>query len=259
MPVNRGSFDRSGHGDRQRGLRGAHRDLGQPLVVVIDGDRTLLAALDTELGSHGLRGVPASDPDRAMEQIESLHPDVVVLSQSLPGANGLELMRRIKQQANVAVVLLADPGHAQERVRALELGADDCLTKPFNLTELASRIKAILRRWRQVPQQVLHVGPVTIDLARGLVLREDSVVRLTATEWHVLRYLAENPGRVVDAEELLGKVWGPAYAGQVHHLRVWVSRLRHKLEDEPSQPRVIRTVAGIGYILQPNGKECATA
>jgi len=220
--------------------------------VALEGDASLLATLEAELSSHGLRVVPTSDPERAMRHIESLKPDVVVLSQALPGANGLELMRRIKQQANVAVVLLAEPGRAQERVRALELGADDCLTKPFNLTELASRIKAILRRWRQAPRQVLTVGPVTIDLARGLVLRNDTIVRLTATEWHVLRYLAENPGRVLDAEELLGKVWGPAYAGQVHHLRVWVSRLRHKLEDDPSQPQVIRTVAGIGYILQPN-------
>ncbi|MCK9518964.1 MAG: response regulator transcription factor, partial [Dehalococcoidia bacterium] len=175
--------------------------------------------------------------------------------QSLPGTNGLELMRRIKRGRRLPVVLLGDHERVEERVRGLELGADDYVTKPFNVAELGSRIRAILRRWRQPLQPVLHAGSLEIDLVRGLVLRDGCLVRLTATEWHVLRYLAENPGRVVDAEELLGKVWGPGYAGQVHHLRVWVSRLRHKLEDNPSQPRVIRTIAGIGYMLQPDGDD----
>jgi two-component system KDP operon response regulator KdpE len=224
-------------------------------VVVIEPDQELAATLEVELAAQALRVVPVVDPERAEDVVESLHPDLVVLSQALPAANGLELMRRLKQGRRLPVVLLGDQGHVEERVRGLELGADDYLSKPFNVAELGSRIRAILRRWHQGTCPVLYVGTVEIHLARGLVLREGTIVRLTATEWHVLRYLAENHGRVVDGEELLGKVWGPGYAGQVHHLRVWVSRLRHKLEDDPSRPRVIRTVAGIGYMLDPDDKD----
>jgi two-component system KDP operon response regulator KdpE len=173
-------------------------------------------------------------------------------------------MRRMRERTSVPIILLTAKDHDDDKVRGLELGADDYLVKPFNPEELSARVRAVLRRGFRPStgaENVVRVNNVEIDLNRRLVKKEGEVVSLTRTEWMLLQHLAANAGKVMLNTELLSKVWGPEYRDDLQYLRVWVSRLRSKLEPDPANPSIIKTLQGIGYLLDAEGHflEGATA
>jgi two-component system KDP operon response regulator KdpE len=163
-------------------------------------------------------------------------------------------MRRMRERSNVPIIFVTAKDSDSDKVRGLTLGADDYIVKPFNPDELTARIEAVLRRAvgaQQAGHEVKVAGNITIDLDRRLVTRDGETLNLTRTEWMLLQHLAANAGRVILNTELLTKVWGPEYRDDLQYLRVWVSRLRQKLEVDPSEPAIIKTHPGIGYLLEP--------
>jgi two-component system KDP operon response regulator KdpE len=210
--------------------------------------RFLRAALDAE----AFRLVEAGTAREGMIQITGRRPDLVLLDLGLPDRDGLELLRELRKDNPVPVIVLSARGQEQDKVRALDLGADDYLTKPFGLDELRARIRVALRHGarRESVAPVLVGGTVQIDLDRRRVTRSGDVVHLTATEYRLLAELARNAGRVLTHTQLLKAVWGRHTRDQVHLLRVYAAQLRTKLEDDPSRPRLLRTEAGVGYRLE---------
>jgi two-component system KDP operon response regulator KdpE len=178
-------------------------------------------------------------------------PDLVVLDLGLPGLDGFGVLRALRQSSTAPVLVLSARGSETDKVQALDAGADDYLAKPFGLPELLARVRAQLRRARLQPSstQSAFVGDVEVDLIRHRVLRAGVEVRLTPTEFSLLRELVLNAGRVLTHRELLRRVWGPEYAGESQYTRTFVQRLRAKLEDDPSSPRLILTELGLGYRL----------
>jgi two-component system KDP operon response regulator KdpE len=182
---------------------------------------------------------------------------MILLDIVMPEMSGLEVMRRLRERSNVPVILLTAKGSETDKVRGLELGADDYMAKPFSPEELAARVRAVLRRAPRAAQaeHVVRAGDVEIDCNRRLVKKHGSLVSLTRTEWMLLQHLASNAGKILLNAELLSKVWGPEYGDDLQYLRVWVSRLRRKLEENPAEPRLIRTFQGIGYMFVDGGAE----
>lgn len=222
----------------------------EPLLLVVDDEPGVLRLIKLELRGRGFRVVTASNGEEALRLAEEQRPDAVVLDLMMPGLSGLEVMRRLREQSNVPIVLVTAKDRDSDKIRGLELGADDYVVKPFNPDELGARIRAVLRRTvAGEVQRVIRAGNVEIDLDRRLVHKSGAQVSLTRTEWLLLHHLAANPDKVILGPELLTKVWGPEYCDDLQYLRVWVSRLRAKLEDMPSEPRIIRTLPGIGYML----------
>lgn len=222
----------------------------EPLLLVVDDEVGVLRLMKLELSAQGFRVVTASDGEEALRIAEEQRPDAVVLDIMMPGISGLEVMRRLRERTNVPVILVTAKDKDSDKIRGLELGADDYVVKPFNPDELGARIRAVLRRMlAQDVERLIRAGNVEIDLARRLVHKNGEQVALTRTEWLLLQQLAANAGKVMLAPELLSKVWGPEYLDDLQYLRVWVSRLRAKIEDVPAEPRIIKTLPGIGYML----------
>lgn len=226
----------------------------EPLILAVDDEPGILRLVRLELSDQGFRVILAETSDEALRLIEEQRPDLVLLDVLMPDVTGLELMRRLRERMNTPVILLTAKDQDIDKVRGLESGADDYIVKPFGADELAARIRAVLRRSNGAPDagQVVRTGGVEIDLGRRLVTRDGEAVDLTRTEWLLLQHLAANAGRVLLNAELLTKVWGPEYRDDLQYLRVWVSRLRRKLEPEPSNPTIIKTKPGIGYMLEVN-------
>jgi two-component system KDP operon response regulator KdpE len=223
-----------------------------PLVLAVDDEPGILRLLRRELSEQGFRVITASSGEEALRLAQEHRPDIVLLDVLLPGMSGLEVMRRLREQADAPVILLTARDTDSDKVRGLEMGADDYVVKPFSPEEVGARIRAVLRRAsgpRPAGRRLLLAGGLEIDLERRLVLRRGEVLPLTRTEWLLLQQLAAHAGRVLTNSELLSKVWVPEYRDDVQYLRVWVSRLRRKLEDDPAQPTIIRTMPGIGYML----------
>lgn len=223
----------------------------EPLVLAVDDEAGILRLMKLELTGQGFRVITAGNGEEALKLVEEQRPDVVLLDVIMPEMTGIEVMRRIREQMNVPVIMVTAKDSDQDKVRGLELGADDYIVKPFSPEELGARIRAVLRRamGNQNTERVIRVQNVEIDLNRRLVSREGDTVSLTRTEWLLLQYLAANAGKVMLNAELLSKVWGPEYHDDVQYLRVWVSRLRRKLEPNPNEPMIIKTMQGIGYML----------
>lgn len=227
-----------------------------PLLLVVDDEAGILRLMKLELSAQGFRVITASDGESAITMAEEHRPDAILLDVMMPGISGLEVMRRLRERSNVPVLLVTAKDKDTDKVRGLELGADDYIVKPFNPDELGARIRAVLRRvLSQDVERVVRAGDVEIDLTRRLVKRSGEPVALTRTEWLLLQHLAANAGKVMLNTELLTKVWGPEYRDDLQYLRVWVSRLRAKLEATPSNPRVIRTLQGIGYLFEAESPE----
>jgi two-component system KDP operon response regulator KdpE len=228
----------------------------EPLILAVDDEAGILRLIKLELSSQGFRVVVANDGEEALRLAEQQRPDIVVLDIVMPDMSGLEVMRRLRERTSVPVILLTAKDHDEDKVRGLEMGADDYLVKPFNPEELSARVRAVLRRgFRPTTgtENIVQVGNIEIDLNRRLVKKEGDVVSLTRTEWMLLQHLAANAGKVMLNTELLSKVWGPEYRDDLQYLRVWVSRLRSKLEPDPGNPTIIKTLQGIGYLLDAEG------
>jgi two-component system KDP operon response regulator KdpE len=223
----------------------------EPLVLAVDDEAGILRLIKLELSTQGFRVVTAENGEQALRMAEEHRPDIVLLDIVMPDITGLEVMRKLRERTNIPVILLTAKGSDADKVRGLEMGADDYLAKPFSPEELSARVRAVLRRALGSAglENVVHAGDVEVDLNRRLVKRKGELVTLTRTEWMLLQHLAANAGKIMLNAELLSKVWGPEYRDDLQYLRVWVSRLRRKLEEEPSQPKLIKTFQGIGYMF----------
>jgi DNA-binding response OmpR family regulator len=235
------------------------------LILVVDDDPGILKLVRLELTEQDFRVITAENGEDAIRAVEEHHPDLVVLDVVLPDISGLEVLRRLRQRSPIPIILLTAKGGDADKVRGLEMGADDYLAKPFNPEELSARVRAVLRRERRQAAPVasnLKVGELEIDLERRVVMRQGDIVPLTRTEWNLLHHLAANAGKVMVTAEILSKVWGPEYRDDVQYLRVWISRLRGKLEPDRPDQSMIRTFPGIGYMLDTSvydGKEAQEA
>ena len=215
-------------------------------VLLVDDDATLRRTLAIGLGAADHEVLIAADGRSALQALREDKPDLVVLDLGLPDLSGVEVLRQLRTWSTVPVVVLSARAESGEKVQALDLGADDYVTKPFGMDELLARIRAAGRRaGSDVP--VLEAGDLVIDLPARRVTKGGAVVRLTPTEWGLLEMLVRVPGRLVSQRDLLHEVWGPTYDRETNYLRVYVGGLRKKLEDDPSQPRHLITEPGIGY------------
>ncbi|MBM9460254.1 response regulator transcription factor [Nocardioides sp. zg-536] len=222
-------------------------------VLVVDDEPALARALAINLRAHGWEVVTAADGRSALEAAAAERPDVVVLDLGLPDLDGTEVIAGLRGWTSVPIVVLSARQHGEDKVEALDLGADDYVTKPFAMNELLARLRAAVRRGQSASptDAVVTAGSLEVDLARKRVTRDGAEVRLTPTEWAFLELLARNMGRLVTREQVLREVWGPAYEHESHYLRVYAAQLRRKLEDDPAHPRHLITSPGLGYTLEP--------
>jgi two-component system KDP operon response regulator KdpE len=224
-------------------------------VLVVDDDAALARALAINLRARGFEVGVAETGRGALDVLARLNPDVVVLDLGLPDLDGIEVLHGIRGWNDVPVLVLSARTTSDEKVEALDAGADDYVTKPFEMNELMARIRASARRGSKSAElgsaPVVTTAGFTVDLAAGVVSRAGRQVRLTPTEYHLLEVLARHVGRLVPQQQLLTEVWGPGYEKETHYLRVYVAQLRRKLEDDPSAPQHLVTEPGLGYRLDP--------
>ncbi len=223
-------------------------------VLVVDDDAALARALGINLRARGHDVASAGNGRAALDALARVRPDVVILDLGLPDLDGIEVLHGIRGWNPVPVVVLSARSTSDEKVEALDAGADDYVTKPFEMNELLARVRAAVRRGAiagatDAPATV-ETSTFRIDLAAGVVSRDGHQVRLTPTEYHLLEVLARNLGRLVPQQQLLTEVWGPGYEKEAHYLRVYVGQLRRKLEIDPAAPRHIITEPGLGYRLE---------
>jgi len=222
-------------------------------VLVVDDEPALARALAINLRAHGWEVVTAADGRSALEAAATEHPDVVLLDLGLPDLDGTEVLAGLRGWTKVPIVVLSARQHGEDKVEALDLGADDYVTKPFAMNELLARLRAAVRRGQDAAPETTEVvvGDLVIDLARKRVAKAGADVRLTPTEWSFLELLARNVGRLVTREQVLREVWGPSYEHETNYLRVYAAQLRRKLEADPAHPVHLVTTAGLGYTLEP--------
>jgi DNA-binding response OmpR family regulator len=223
----------------------------RPVVtaLVVEDEPEIARLVRAYLEREGFRVEVAPDGERGLEAFAQLRPDVVVLDLMLPGVDGWEVCRRIREGSRAAVLMLTARDAVEDRVQGLELGADDYVTKPFSPRELVARVRAVLRRNRWGGREVLRVGELVVDFRRRRVRVSGRTVRLTDTEWRVLEALAGQPGQVLTRWQLIDRVYGESFEGFERTVDVHVKNLRQKLEPDPQQPRYILTVHGVGYKL----------
>jgi two-component system, OmpR family, KDP operon response regulator KdpE len=225
----------------------------EPVVLVVEDDPIMARFVHDALKNRGHRVSIAGDGAAALEALgRGPDPDLVILDLGLPEIDGFEVLRELRTRSVVPVLVLSARGSERDKVRALDLGADDYLAKPFGLPELLARVRAQLRRGTYPMQrtQSVLVGEVEVDLTSQRVRKRGEEVKLTATEFAVLRELVFAAGRVVTHRQLLREVWGPDYAGETQYTRTFVQRLRAKLEDDPARPELLLTEPGMGYRLR---------
>jgi len=222
-------------------------------ILVVDDEERIINFLRSKLKASGYEALTASNGLEGLEQAQAQEPDLIVLDLLMPKMDGLEMLKELRSFSVVPVIILTAKGADADRIKGLQLGADDYLPKPFNPDELVARIEAIRRRLepgekRKIPE-VFNFGHVTIDFKKHSVLVNDEEKYLTRLEWLLLSQLINNAGRLMLYEDLLSRIWGPEYRDDVQILRTWISRLRNKLETDPNNPKLIRTIPRTGYII----------
>jgi DNA-binding response OmpR family regulator len=222
-------------------------------VLVVDDETRILNFLISKLKASGYDVITAANGLEGLEQTKAQEPDLIVLDLLMPKMNGLEMLKELRGFSEAPVIVLTAKGSDTDRIRGLQLGADDYLPKPFNPDELVARIEAIRRRLgpdkRRDTTGVFSLGNMVVDFKNHNVVVRGEVKYLTRIEWLLLSQLINNSGRLMMYEELLSSVWGPEYRNDVQILRTWVSRLRNKLEVDPRRPSIIRTIPKTGYII----------
>src|SRR2546421_6799555 len=225
-------------------------------IVAADDDPQLLRLMTRNLQFEGYEVIPASNGQQALEEIEEQVPDLVLLDVMMPKMDGFNVCHRVREFSTVPIIIVTARGKDQDKVRGLDLGADDYLTKPFSVDELLARVRAVLRRTQftakdssQGLQATATIGDLEIDYSQHLVKMAGREITLTPTEYRILAYLAQNAGRVLTQDLLLEHVWGGEYLGESHMLQVNMNRLRRKLEADPTHPRYLLTKVGVGYSL----------
>jgi two-component system KDP operon response regulator KdpE len=217
-------------------------------VLVIEDEPQIVRALRINLKARGYEVDTAPDGRTALDLAARHHPDVVLLDLGLPDMEGTEVIQGLRGWLSVPIIVLSARHASDEKVQALDVGADDYVTKPFGMDELLARLRAAVRRAAPVEEAaVVKTDAFTVDLAAKRVVRDGADVRLTPTEWHILEVLVRNAGRLVGQQQLLREVWGPSYEKETNYLRVYLAQLRRKLEADPSHPRHLITEPGMGY------------
>jgi len=222
-----------------------------PLVLVIDDEPQLLRFLSAALKSHDYRVLTAATAAEGERLALGHRPDAILLDLGLPDRDGLDVVRSLRTWGEIPVIVISARGQEDDKVEALESGANDYLTKPFGTRELLARIKVALRNRtpEAVASPVLEAGDLRVDLEQHVVMRDGVQVHLTPNEYRLLVALLRHPGKVLTHGQLLKEVWGSGNVQQTHYLRVYMNQLRHKLEDDPSRPRHLLTELGVGYRL----------
>jgi two-component system KDP operon response regulator KdpE len=220
-------------------------------ILVVDDEPQIVRALVTNLKVRGYEVDTASTGEEAVERAATGHPDLVILDLGLPGISGIEVIEAVRAWSTMPIVVLSVRDAERDKVRALDAGADDYVTKPFGIEELLARVRAAARRSTPVSEEpAVATADFVVDLAARQVRNISGEVKLTPTEWHVLETLARHHDKLVTQRELLHQVWGPGYETETNYLRVYMAQLRRKLEPDPSRPRSLLTEAGIGYRLR---------
>ena len=223
------------------------------VVLVVEDEAPIRKFLRAGLESQNYRMVEAATGQEGITSAATRSPDLVLLDLGLPDIDGLDVVRRVREWSAVPIVVLTARGRDDDKVRALDAGADDYVTKPFSMPELLARLRASLRRRARLESgeaSVLEVGRLRVDLPRRRVTLGGADVQLTPIEYRLLTTLARHAGRVLTHEALLREVWGPKHTSQHHYLRVYMAQLRHKLEADPARPRLLLTETGVGYRLR---------
>ena len=222
-------------------------------ILVVDDEARILNFLVTKLKASGYEVLTAANGLEGLEQVKAQEPELVVLDILMPRMDGLAMLKELRGFSAVPVIILTAKGADADRIRGLQLGADDYLPKPFNPDELVARIEAIRRRLgpekRRGTPEAYALGDVAVDFKNHNVVVRGEVKYLTRIEWLLLSQLISNAGRLMMYGELLTSVWGPEYRDDVQILRTWISRLRNKLENDPRRPGIIRTIPKTGYII----------
>ena len=228
-------------------------DGSQDRILVVEDDPTLREVITEALADAGYAVDAVPDGIQAAQRIRRDPPDVVLLDIGLPFVDGWTILQELDGKRQPAVIVISARGGESDKVRALDLGADDYLTKPFGSEELLARIRAVLRRITSSTgsDKLVRCGTVQVDLARRTVMRGSTEVRMSPTEWVLLAELAGEPGHVLDHHSLLGRVWGAQYVGDRSYLWTFIQRLRRKLEDDPTAPQIIQTAGTRGYRFGP--------
>ena len=224
-------------------------DVGMDRLLVVEDDRSLRGTLVAAVAGAGYEVADCGDGIAAAQKLRAERFDLVLLDIGLPFVDGWRVLNGLDRARVPSVIVISARGDEHDKVRALDLGADDYLAKPFGVDELLARIRAVLRRAAPAAESpgVVTEGTVRVDLEHGTVLRDSREVALSQTEYRLLAQLAQHQGEVLGYRALLGEVWGAGYADERNYLRTFVQRLRSKLEDDPSAPRVITTIPGRGY------------
>ncbi len=226
---------------------------GGPDVLVVDDEPQIVRGLKVILRQAGYAVRAAETKREALDAVAVRPPDAMVLDLVLPDGSGVEVCEEVRRWSRLPILVLSAVGDEREKVRALDAGADDYVTKPFGTDELLARLRAVLRRAGEAEDEpALQLGDLVIDLAAHVVTSGGEPVHLTPIEFDLLRVLAVNRGRLVTQRQLLREVWGPAYETETHYLRVHVSHIRAKIEPDPARPRYLLTDPGVGYRLSPD-------
>ena len=223
------------------------------LILLIEDEPQMRRFLRVTLQSHGYDLLESSTGQDGLAQAATRNPDVILLDLGLPDLDGLEVLGRIREWSKTPVIILSAREQEQDKIRALDAGADDYLTKPFSAGELLARIRVAMRHQamqRGQAEPVFVLDTLRVDLATRRVFLRESEIHLTPIEYRLLAYLVKNAGKVITHKQLLKEVWGPAYANQAHYVRVYMGMLRHKLEEDPSRPRFFINEPGVGYRLR---------
>ncbi len=226
---------------------------GKTSILLVDDDPHLIRLVRANLESVGHRVLVAMDARSALELVDREMPDMVILDIMLPGVDGYELCQRIREFSAMPIIMLTAKVEDADKIRGLKLGADDYLTKPFNVQELLARIEAVLRRTRSAEEvngpRIFTGGDVSVDFVKRIVTIRGQEVALTLTEYKLLSELVSNAGRVMLHRELLTRVWGAEYQDELEYLRAYIRHLRQKIEEDPHQPKYVLSKPGIGYIF----------
>ena len=226
-----------------------------PRILVVDDEPLYQHLVTVNLEKEGYEVITANNGEDALEMVSARHPDLVIMDVMMPRLDGITACERIHQFSNVPIIMLTAKGEEQDRVRGLNVGADDYVVKPFSATELVARVRAVLRRAHSSEDMTqnryfIH-GDLKIDFARAEIWRDNKSIYLSATEYRLLMQFAQNVGQILSAEDLLVAIWGNQYRKDKEILWVSIARLRQKLEEDPHDPKHIVTRAGLGYLMPP--------
>lgn len=225
----------------------------KPMILVIEDELPIRRFLRTALSNHGYQITETGTAREGLAEATTRQPDLIILDLGLPDQDGLEVIRQLREWTTLPIIILSARGLESDKVVALDMGADDYLTKPFGVGELMARIRVVLRHTAKIgvkDEPVFATGDLKVDLSKRQVCIGDDEIHLTPIEYKLLTTLVRYAGKVVTHRQLLNQVWGPAYAEESQYLRVYMTQLRHKIEADPARPRYLTTELGVGYRLK---------